>query len=106
MRRPRPHAGYDLRSVAAPAGPAPDAAGALTPRRNRAILDPRDCLPDPCMKRASRLLLLLIPLLVGWLFHARPGAAQEDTSGRFAFADTTLLRDTLDLHFDRLFPLA
>lgn len=27
-------------------------------------------------------------------------------SGRFAFADTTLLRDTLGLRFDRLFPLA
>ena len=27
-------------------------------------------------------------------------------SARFAFADTTLLRDTLDLHFDGIFPLA
>jgi hypothetical protein len=49
-------------------------------------------------------ILLLIPIL--WLPSlTRPGRAQE-TSGRFAFADTTLLRDTLGIHFDRLFPLA
>ncbi len=36
----------------------------------------------------------------------RPGRAQTSGSARFAFADTTLLRDTLDLHFDGLFPLA
>jgi hypothetical protein len=37
---------------------------------------------------------------------AMPGRAQQGTSGRFAFADTTLLRDTLGLTFDRLFILA
>ena len=58
------------------------------------------------MKRASRLLLVLVPLAFGWLSHAQPGSAQEASSSRFAFADTTLLRDTLDLKFDRLFPLA
>jgi len=48
--------------------------------------------------------LLLIPIL--WLpALSRPGRAQ-DASGRFAFADTTLMRDTLGLHFARLFPLA
>ena len=58
------------------------------------------------MKRASRLLLLLVPLAFGWISHARPGGAAEGIDARYAFADTTLLRDTLDLHFDRLFPLA
>src|SRR6266850_5976411 len=58
------------------------------------------------MNRASRLLLLLVPLVFGWLSHARPGSAQEGSTARFAWADTTLLRDTLDLKFDRLFPLA
>jgi hypothetical protein len=58
------------------------------------------------MKRASRLLLLLVPLVFGWLSHARPARAEEGPTARFAFADTTLLRDTLDLKFDRLFPLA
>jgi len=38
--------------------------------------------------------------------HARTGSAQEVSGARFAFADTTLLSDTLDLKFDRLFPLA
>jgi antitoxin component of MazEF toxin-antitoxin module len=49
-------------------------------------------------------ILLIIPFF--WLPSlARPGRAQE-ASGRFAFADTTLLRDTLGLHFTRLFPLS
>ena len=58
------------------------------------------------MKRASRLLLLLVPLVFGWLSHARPGRADAGAGATFAFADTTLLRDTLDLKFDDLFPLA
>lgn len=37
---------------------------------------------------------------------ALPGRAQQSSPSRFAFADTTLLRDTLGLRFDRLFPLA
>lgn len=37
---------------------------------------------------------------------ALPGRAQEGSTARYAFADTTLLRDTLDLRFPRLFPLA
>ena len=39
-------------------------------------------------------------------FACLPSARAQTPSARFAFADTTLLRDTLDLHFDRLFPLA
>ena len=61
------------------------------------------------MTRSIRLLLLLAPLVVGLVLVHAPGGAQTGTpapSGRFAFADTTLLRDTLDLHFDGLFPLA
>jgi hypothetical protein len=37
---------------------------------------------------------------------AMPGHAQQAATGRYTFADTTLLRDTLGLKFDRLFPLA
>jgi hypothetical protein len=37
---------------------------------------------------------------------AMPGRAQQAPGGRFAFADTTLMRDTLGLTFERLFPLA
>jgi len=40
------------------------------------------------------------------MFAALPGRAQEGSGSRYAFADTTLLRDTLDLRFTRLFPLA
>ncbi len=40
------------------------------------------------------------------IIAALPGRAQEGLGSRYAFADTTLLRDTLDLRFDRLFPLA
>ena len=97
-------AGYEGRRSRAPGKTL--ARRALTALRNGTILDPRDCLPDPRMKRASRLLLLLVPLAFGWLSHVQPGRAEEGTSSRFAFADTTLLRDTLDLHFVRLFPLA
>jgi hypothetical protein len=37
---------------------------------------------------------------------AMPGRAQQAPQGRYAFADTTLLRDTLGLRFDGLFPIA
>lgn len=40
------------------------------------------------------------------MLAALPGRAQEGSGGRYAFADTTLLRDTLGLSFPRLFPLA
>jgi len=52
-----------------------------------------------------KLSLLLIPLLLVTA-SVLPGRAQEDLSGRYAFADTTLLRDTLGLKFTRLFQLA
>lgn len=40
------------------------------------------------------------------VISALPGRAQEGSGARYAFADTTLLRDTLNLSFPRLFPLA
>jgi len=40
------------------------------------------------------------------LWGVHPGRAQEAESPRFAFSDTTLLRDTLGITFDRLFPLS
>jgi hypothetical protein len=57
------------------------------------------------MIRLRRLSILLVPMLLGLASLSRPGRAQT-TPARYAFADTTLLRDTLGLHFVRLFPLA
>ncbi len=54
-----------------------------------------------------RLLPLLLFLGIAGLASQTIVRAQTaPNSARYAFADTTLLRDTLDLHFDRLFPLA
>lgn len=58
------------------------------------------------MIRSRRLLLLLVPLALGLASAAGPGRAQTIGNSRFAFADTTLLRDTLGLRFDRLFELS
>jgi hypothetical protein len=58
------------------------------------------------MTRSLRLLYLLVPLALGLASAAAPGRAQVASDPRFAFADTTLLRDTLGLRFDRLFELA
>src|SRR5512138_103791 len=58
------------------------------------------------MTRPQRLLLLSVPLVLGLISMALPGRAQQAPRGRFAFADTTLLRDTLGLHFDGIFPMA
>lgn len=58
------------------------------------------------MNRRQRLALLLIPVVLGAISAALPGRAQTPSTNRFAFADTTLLRDTLGLSFVRLFPLA
>lgn len=57
---------------------------------------------------AFRRLALPFAALValGLLSAALPGRAQQAPSDRFAFADTTLLRDTLGLRFDGLFELA
>jgi hypothetical protein len=56
--------------------------------------------------RPAVLLVLVVPAVLAVLAVLPGSAQQSDTSGRFAFADTTLLRDTLDLSFEELFPLA
>ncbi|MEQ1834380.1 MAG: hypothetical protein ABL977_15130 [Candidatus Eisenbacteria bacterium] len=58
------------------------------------------------MTSIRRLSRLALPVLVGIATFVLPGRAQAPLSPRFAFADTTLLRDTLDLKFDRLFETA
>jgi hypothetical protein len=58
------------------------------------------------MIRPRRLALLLLPAALELILAVIPGHAQQTTSSRYAFADTTLLRDTLGLRFDRLFPVA
>ena len=59
------------------------------------------------MTRLLRLVLPTLPLVVGALLGSLPGRAQESSDARYAFADTTLLRDTLGIHFDRsLFRIA
>jgi len=58
------------------------------------------------MTRSRRLALLLLPAALALFLAALPGHAQQEVSSRYAFADTTLLRDTLGLSFPRLFPLA
>jgi hypothetical protein len=58
------------------------------------------------MIRSRRLALLLLPAALEVILAVIPGHAQQTVSSRYAFADTTLLRDTLGLRFDRLFPVA
>jgi len=58
------------------------------------------------MNRCQRLALLLVPIVLGAISAALPGRAQTPSSSRFAFADTTLLRDTLGISFTDLFELA
>ena len=58
------------------------------------------------MSKARLLLPGLLLLLAGLLAIVPTGRAQAPTSSRYAFADTTLLRDTLGLRFDRLFETA
>lgn len=58
------------------------------------------------MTRFQTRLLLFLPFLLALGFASGQGRAQTAPAGRFAFADTTLLRDTLNLKFDGLFPLA
>jgi hypothetical protein len=53
-----------------------------------------------------RLSLLFVPLTVAIAGQALPGRAQQPLSPRYAFADTLLLRDTLGLKFDGIFPAA
>src|SRR2546425_566798 len=56
----------------------------------------------PSYLRSAPLLLLIA---AAW-GAATPSARAQTPAARFAFADTTLLRDTLDISFVRLFPLA
>jgi hypothetical protein len=59
------------------------------------------------MNPTRRLAPLLLLLFFAPLLIPRPGRAQTpDSNGGYAFADTTLLRDTLGLSFPRLFRLA
>src|SRR5437867_396427 len=58
------------------------------------------------MVRLRRFVFLIVPLVVVALAAASPARAQEPGGVRYAFSDTTLLRDTLGLHFPRLFPLS
>ena len=58
------------------------------------------------MKLIRRFLPVVLVLLLGVAGSVLPGRAQAPVSRRFAFADTTLLRDTLGLRFDRLFETA
>jgi hypothetical protein len=57
------------------------------------------------MNQSRRSPLFVVLLAVGLTAAVLPGRAQQAES-RFFFADTTLLRDTLDLQFDGLFELA
>jgi hypothetical protein len=57
------------------------------------------------MLRFSRPVPLLLLVAAAWV-AATPAARAQTPTARFAFADTTLLRDTLDISFARLFPLA
>src|SRR5262245_7284110 len=58
------------------------------------------------MSRLRRLAVLLVPVALGLISAVLPGRAQVGGNVRYVFADTTLLRDTLGLRFDGLFPLA
>ena len=49
------------------------------------------------MIRSRRLALLLLPAALELILAVLPGHAQQAASSRYAFADTTLLRDTLGL---------
>jgi hypothetical protein len=57
------------------------------------------------MQSLRRFAVLALVLAAGSGAFGLPGRSQAQTS-RFAFADTTLLRDTLGLKFDRLFETA
>jgi len=59
------------------------------------------------MNPTRRLAPFLLPIFFAPLLMSQPGRAQTpDSNAGYAFADTTLLRDTLGLSFPRLFRLA
>src|SRR5690349_13044833 len=58
------------------------------------------------MTRSGRLLLLPLPVVLAMALNAPQGRAQQPSGSRFSFADTTLLRDTLGLHFQGIFEKA
>jgi hypothetical protein len=58
------------------------------------------------MSPIRRLALIVLAALAGPAVGSLPVRAQTPVSTRYAFQDTTLLRDTLGLHFDRLFETA
>lgn len=53
-----------------------------------------------------RFTLVAVPLALAVGSFALPGRAQQPSSSRYAFADTLLLRDTLGIKFDGIFPAA
>ena len=58
------------------------------------------------MNPLRRFSLLIVALVLGVLAATQQGRAQQSDNPRYAFADTTLLRDTLGLQFPDLFRLA
>ncbi len=58
------------------------------------------------MTKPRRTVLTFVWAVASLVALTSPGQAQAPPSPRFAFADTTLLRDTLGLRFDRLFETA
>jgi hypothetical protein len=58
------------------------------------------------MSPIRRLALIVLAALAAPAVGSLPARAQAPISSRYAFQDTTLLRDTPGLHFDRLFETA
>src|SRR4029453_4020048 len=75
------------------------------PGLTRAKAPPKIEAPRTQRMLLRKLSLLLVPALLV-AASVLPGRAQENVSGHYAFADTTLLRDTLGLSFQGLFRLA
>src|SRR5689334_21356253 len=62
--------------------------------------------PAASMTITRRTVLTFVWVVTGLMALTPVSRAQTPPSPRFAFADTTLLRDTLGLRFDRLFETA
>src|SRR5215831_13451221 len=64
-------------------------------------------ISTPLRMLLRKLSCLLVPAILAASLAPNGGAQPAPAvDPRFAFADTTLLRDTLGIHFDRLFELA